>query len=109
MSTPLGVECLPPPLPSASSPIVLPVTERQESLNDESGDVAAQAFAGGLVEPEMLSAEDPAERRLVRGVPERAERALHPGQHLGRDAEIKGITTEKGREHARSGRADDAV
>src|SRR5690242_19617993 len=83
--------------------VLLHVTARQESSNDEIGDFATQPLAGGLVEPKMLSPKNPAERRLVRGVAERAERPLHPGQHLGSDAELEGITPEEGREHARCG------
>src|SRR4029077_4625066 len=106
-SLPIKVRAL--PELSAVVEVVLPVTARQESINDEIGDFATQPLAGGLVEPEMLSPKNPAERRLVGGVAEGAERTLHPGQHLGSDAELEGITPEESREHARCGCADDAV
>src|SRR5260370_4512580 len=83
--------------PSSVVEVLLHVTARQESSNDEIGDFAAQPLAGGLVEPEMLSPKNPAERRLVGGVPEGAERTLHPAQHLRREAELEGTRPGQGR------------
>ena len=48
--------------------LVRPVTVSQESTNHEIGDLAAQPLTRREVEPEMLPGENPAQRRLLRGI-----------------------------------------
>src|SRR6185503_1077361 len=54
--------------------VVRPGTRSQESVNHKIGDLAAQPLTGREVEPEMLSGKNPAQRRLLRGIAEGAER-----------------------------------
>src|SRR6185295_12897287 len=86
-----------------------PETVTQESVNDKIGDLAAQLLTRRKVEPEMLSSENPAQRRLLRGIAERAERTRHSGEDLRRNAEGGMILPEEGRQHAGSRGAEDGV
>jgi hypothetical protein len=48
--------------------IVAPPARRcQKTVDDKVSDLAAEVFTGGLVEPEMLSGEDAAQRRFLGG------------------------------------------